>query len=71
MKGPGHVFTRGNEASAWARMIKRGGRMLTQENVVDSNLGLIYQPGYGRAVVNNLRAEDIKGRRSQLLQRVY
>ena len=65
------MFTRG-EAKAWARMIKRGGRLVTQQDhVVDSNLGLTYLPGQDRSVVTHLRAGDIRGRRSQMLHRVF
>ena len=68
LKGPEHVFTRG-EAKAWARMIKRGGRLMTQDNVVDSNLGLTYLQSVPGAT--DLRAGDIRGRRSQMLHRVF
>ena len=64
------MFTRG-EAKAWARMIKRGGRLVTQDNVVDSNLGLTYLPGHPVQGVTHLRAGDIRGRRSQMLHRVF
>ena len=64
------MFTRG-EAKAWARMIKRGDRPVSQENVIDSNLGLTYLPGQDRSVVTHLRAGDIRGRRSQMLHRVF
>ena len=64
------MFTRG-EAKAWARMIKRGGRLVTQDNVVDTNLGLTYLPGHPVQGVTHLRAGDIRGRRSQMLHRVF
>ena len=64
------MFTRG-EAKAWARMIKRGGRLVTQDNVVDTNLGLTYLPGHPKPGVTHLRAGDIRGRRSQMLHRVF
>ena len=45
----------------------------TQDNVVDSNLGLTYLPGRGHSVpgATDLRAGDIRGRRSQMLHRVF
>ena len=64
------MFIRG-EARAWARMIKRGSRLVTQDNVVDTNLGLTYLPGHPVPGVTDLRAGDIRGRRSQMLHRVF
>ena len=44
-----------------------------QDNVVDSNLGLTYLPGRGHSApgATDLRAGDIRGRRSQMLHRVF